>query len=776
MLAIFLVALSSLLFELTLTRLLSVTLWYHYASFAVSIALFGIAAAGVSGTLSAAKDEVSPEDRSGLALSALWMAVGMVASTLVFLNIDLRPQVTSGWGPRFLLALGLFAIPFYYTGAIILRLLRGAGGSIGLLYASDLAGAALACIAFVPLLDRISGPGLVLLSAALAALAAVILAGPSAKRRAAGAISLVVLAGSMVLVERGQLPGFRIRHGKLADEKDVRHEKWSALCRIAVFGDEEYDFRRGWGMSPAYTAPLVPSLFIEQDGSAGTPLPRFRGDLAELEELRHDVTAAAHRIRSPNSVAIIGAGGGRDILTALTCGAKAVTAVELNPDIVEAVQQRFADFTGKPYSMPGVQQVVAEGRSFIARSKDRYDLLQISMIDSWAASAAGGYVFSESALYTSEAFEAYLDHLTPDGVLSISRWWTQDFSLEVVRLVTLARELMERRGVRSLADHLVIFRCEGVATFVLKLTPFTAEERTRMEELARTEKFEMVTSGGKGSDPLIAGLIGGDDWRERMRQHPLEIGPSTDDRPFFFHPMKLSTFFTVPWQKDADQFNMQAIWMLAGLVPTTAAIAAILLMAPLIMGRRRQGPRSMSPRAIAYFCCLGAGYMLVEMALMGRLVIFLEHPTYAVSVVLALMLLASAAGSACAGWIGTRRRVIALFGALSLALLCMIFSMEAVLEKGADWPLAWRIGAVALIVGPAAFCMGVPFPLGLSRVKDARGVAWAWAANGAVSVFAGLAATWIAVLGGFQTVLWVALACYLVAGSLQAMGGDVEGR
>ncbi|MBI3893952.1 MAG: hypothetical protein HY303_20730 [Candidatus Wallbacteria bacterium] len=776
----FLVSGSLMLFELTLTRLLSVTLWYHFASFAISIALFGTAAAGVLGTLERLRRRLDALSQ-GLGWLAIYQALGMVLSADVFLRFDLRPHVTLFWCVKFLTALVLFAVPFLLGGWIILDLLRRREAPVGLLYGCDLAGAAAACVAFVPLLDRVSGPGAALLAAGLSLASVFFLEPRGVSVRARATLALLLVLAGLVANESGIWPWFHLRRGKTYDEENVLYEKWNAFCRITIFGEDFWYFAlgrraQGWGLSPTYEGPVPRQYWLEQDGSAGTPITEFHGDLKEVQHLLHDVTSAAYRYRQQKSALVIGGGGGRDILSALASGATTVTAVEINPDIVDAVEHRFRSFTGGPYSYPGVRAVVDEGRSYLSRSPDRYDVIQISLIDSFASSAAGGYVFSESALYTVEAMERYLDHLTPDGTLAIARWYLTDEPLEIMRLATLVREVLEKRGITDAAAHVAILRCQFVGTVLVKLSAFTAADLQALRKLCADERFSLATEASPRS--FVSKLLSSPDWRQIVEDLPFDIGPTTDDRPFFFHPLKPTSFRRLFSMMGGMVPNMQAIWLLAGLVPVTGLLAMTALFAPLWLTKQLGKPPVAIGRSaatmraiIAYFATLGAAYMLVEMSLLGRLVTVLGHPTYAISVVLAVMLLGSAAGSAVAQRVAACRAPGKTFGALLVSLSITLAAMTWIWPAVLGLPTWIRIGIVLLTVGPTAFFMGMPFSMGLERLGDDEGtLAWAWAANGALSVFAGTATTWIAVLWGFHTVLGAAVAAYALAGILYRRG------
>src|SRR5687768_13058467 len=472
-----------LMTELSLTRIFSVTMYYHFAFLAISIALFGLSASGVLVYVLRARLASIPTDRL-LAVGALVHAV----ATLVALGFLVRIRVGLNYSPRnlvLMLAIYLLAaLPFLTGGTVISAAFARMTSRINLLYAADLLGAAAGCLALIPLLNQLGAPGVVLVAAALSLSGAVCFASRPWRTRVA-ACALVVFAVPMAAQFAGTQP-FDIRDTKGHEGDRVLFSKWNSFSRIAVYDRAHGD----WSLSPTFTGERGESRFMDIDSAASTPILKGTGRLSDAAYLRYELTALAYQlVERPRgfTALVIGPGGGRDLLSALVFGSTRVDGVEINPIIVRDVMLgRFRDYSGNLYGDPRVAIHVDDGRSFVRRSPKRYDVIQASLVDTWAATAAGAYTLTENSLYTSEAFGEYLDHLTEDGFLTITRW-----VFDGLRLVSLAQDACAARGLDA-ARHIAIVRHDRVATFLLSKRPFTREQVARLTSHADAMGFVVL--------------------------------------------------------------------------------------------------------------------------------------------------------------------------------------------------------------------------------------------------------------------------------------------
>ena len=512
-------------------------------------------------------------------------------------------------------------------------------------------------------------------------------------------------------------------------------------------------------------------------------MSHFDGDFGAVEHLKYDVTNIAYYLRSGHDALVIGAGGGRDVLSALAFGARSVTAVDINKDIIGTVNGRFGDFTGHLDRDPRVRFVNDEARSFIARSPERYGTIQISLIDTWAATAAGAFVLGENSLYTVEAWTNFLGHLTDDGMLTVSRWYFHDRPAEMYRTTTIAVEALRSLGVTDPRRHIVIVRNmrpttasttdtpDGVGTILVNRQPFSDVELDTLDRETSRLQFEVPFSPRVAYDQTFAQLTtpaGPAELAAFLRSYPVNITAPTDDSPFFFNMLRLRDIGRTSLLDFGNlSHNMKAVATLGILCVTVAVLTSLCILLPLWMTRNRVSLSGVGP-LFTFFIAIGLGFMLIETSQMQRLIIALGHPTYGLSVVLFALLLSSGIGSFLtqsvtantAGASGRRRL---------LALVLILAAFGAVTPSVVRWiePMTTpvRILAAVLLLFPAGLFMGMAFPLAM-KLASARArelTPWFWGLNGAASVLASVLAVCIALTWSISTAFWTGWACYLLA-------------
>jgi hypothetical protein len=770
LLGVALVSATLLMIELALTRIFSVVMYYHFAFLAVSIALFGLSASGVFAYV--ARRRLSAyETRPLLSTASLVYA----ASTIVSLFFLVRLRVGLNYSPANLVLMltiyGLAAVPFLTGGFVVTMAVSRLTSRINSVYAADLLGAASGCVILIPLVDRLGAPGVVLAAAVMAIGAALLFATEAARQRAAvaGAALLVVpLAGQAT-----GLAGFDVVDTKGHKGDRVLFAKWNSFSRIGVYERTHGD----WSLSPAYKGPLPDTRYMDIDSAASTPILGLAPDLSNVQYLRYELTALAYHLAEAQSgfkALVIGPGGGRDLVSALVFGAGHVDGVEINPIIADDVMRgRFRDFSGGIYTHPRIRIAVDDGRSFVRRSTERYDIIQASLVDTWAATAAGAYTLTENTLYTVEAFNDYLDHLTDAGVLTITRW-----VFDGLRLVSLARAAAEAHGW-PVADRIAIVRQQRVATFLFKKTPFTGAELSRLRDVARRLDFDVLYApdSDDGDDARHESVIDatstGDYARLIRARDPqrlyddlkADVRPTTDDRPFFFHTTKLQDQFSVAFGRSMLFGNgLSALLTLLGI--STGLVIAFVIGPLALATRGRARPRRWLSWLL-YFGALGAGFMLLEVAVLQQFVLLLGHPVYSLTVTLFSLLLGTGLGAASSRRL--REQTLSRTGALALVAIAAIgigLSFGVAPLVASAIPLS-RTARMAVAVGtllPIGLVLGIPMPAGL-RLLSARApdmVPWAWGMNGAWSVLGATLAIFIAMNWGFHTTLLSASATYLV--------------
>jgi hypothetical protein len=520
-------------------------------------------------------------------------------------------------------------------------------------------------------------------------------------------------------------------------------------------------------MSPSYKPTRkLDQLYLNIDSGAATVITKFDGNFDALEHFKYDVTALAHYLKNQASILVIGVGGGRDILTALLFGQRHVTGVEINPDILRVLTNRFAEYAGNLQANRGVTLVHDEARSYVARSDEKFGIIQASLIDTWAASSAGAYVLTENGLYTKEAWVTFLNHLTADGILTMSRWYYEAQPAETLRLTALATASLMDIGVEDPRRHIMVVRKRdtselgqySVATILVSRRPFTDAEVERITQLSQQMEFVSVLTPHFSERPEFEAIATRGKYDELVQTYPLNIAAPTDDTPFFFHMLRAGDLLRASTYQGMNEINLKAVKVLGTLLGIVTALSAAAIIAPLALRRRVRQTHSV--RLMIYFAAIGLAFMMVEIGQLERLIVFLGHPIYGLTVVLFVLLLASSIGSLlshrCGRWIWL----------LPVALAGFIFVGPLFTSTLAAASTPLRIAVSALLLFPSGFFMGMAFPLGIKKAEysdEGAPTAWYWGINGAFSVISSVLAVVVAVFWGVTATLLVGLVAYVVA-------------
>jgi hypothetical protein len=507
--------------------------------------------------------------------------------------------------------------------------------------------------------------------------------------------------------------------------------------------------------------------------------------------------ALANVLRPHGDFAIIGPGGGVDVLRALGSGSPSVTGIEINPIIANTIMRgRYADYTFHLYQQPEVHIHVTDGRSFVRNARQQFDVVQMTLVDTWASTAAGAFALSENSLDTVEAFREYFEHLKPDGMIAVTRWEFQQ-PREALRVVSVAIEALHEMGVANPAGNFIVVSeghldADGIPVVVLaKRSAFTAEEVDQVKQhLAVYRKLFLLyappdPASAAGNMPArysasaesFSQLIQANDPQGFAERYPYEVSPVTDNAPFFFFTLKLDQILhPQALQRGMDWKNNLGVAVL-GMVLAISLLAVLgFLVLPLAMGTRGQQPR---PLRLLYFIAVGLGYILVEIAFIQRFVLFRRHPVDALTVVVFLLLLSSGAGSMVSRWwLAETSRVWLPLLLIAAALLLYVGVLPGLLGRLVGWPFMVKLAVSAGLLVPLGFAMGMPFPTGLRALAGAGGgdlpvaapgkssgnmVEWAWAMNAASSVLGSVLAIIIAIQFGLNVTLASGAAAYLIA-------------
>jgi len=749
------------------TRLLSVLTWYSLAFFVIAMGLFGLTAGAVHVYLRP-EEFTPPELPRRLARAARALALAIPVSFVLLLILPIRAEPVATTLVLFVVFSAVLALPFYPAGIVIAAALTRAPFPIGRVYAVDLLGAALGA-PLVPLLLRFLGGGSAILSlSVVAALSSVLFARSggdrsSARRGGVLAAALLVLSTGNALSQRGLVPLWVKGLPELHDQIEL--DLWNSHSRVTVSkpGVLPAAF---WGHGARCPTPALLQRVLVIDGHAMTPL--YLAPVSELGFLSCDVTNVAHFIRPYGPAAIIGVGGSRDIQAALLAGHVPVIGIEFNDRLLDVLRGPLGAPTGIA-AHPDVRLVHDEARSFLTRHRFKYQLIQASLIDTWAATGAGAHALGENGLYTRQAFRLFLERLEPGGVLSVSRWST----VETPRLAALAVGALLDFGVSDPRAHVAVMSAGPVTTLIVSRDPLTPSDQTKLEEVARDKGFQVIALPNRPSTAeRLARMLEAKNnaaLDSVALLDLLDFRPPTDDRPFFFNVIRLRAL--------ASELPAVTAGTIEGnlLATRTLGLAFLSSLLLVVVGvalplARRARPRGRSRAslwaALVYFAAIGIGFMFVEIAILQRLSLLLGQPTYSLIVVLA-----SLVGSAGLGSLLSDRLPLSskpwcyLFPILiALALLLAAFSWPALAGRIAPAPTQTRIVFAAALSAGLGVLLGLAFPAGMRicRESHAEETPWFWGMNGMGSVLASSAAIMIALEFGLTALLVTAAACYLV--------------
>ncbi|HEY8546416.1 MAG TPA: hypothetical protein VIL36_15260, partial [Acidimicrobiales bacterium] len=645
---LFVLTLSTLAYEIVLTRIFSVTMWYHFAFVAISVALFGTTAGALLVHL---RPHWFTEERvkGQMWRFALAYAVFIVVAISTQLSINFRVEANAGAIAAVFWTCVIIAVPFTLAGVVVCLALTRFPDRTNRLYAADLVGAGLGCILLVLAFEHFDGPSLVVLVAAIGGIAAFLFALDARERKGIvlGALATVVLLvtafGNDALHARNK-PFIKILYTK--EEKDPKHrnDAWNAFSRVTVDGDPDA-WGRPFGNGLSDTMPddmVVNQLSMLIDSTAGTVMTRFSGDLDETDFLRYDISNMAYWMQEGpdfHHAAIIGVGGGRDVLSAAEFGAERIAGIEINGNILDLVTDTYGEFTNLD-EIEGLDLINDEARSYLTRTSDNFETIQISLIDTWAATSAGAFALSENSLYTVEAWDTFLDQLTDDGILTVSRWFRHENPepLEMLRTTALASQVLTDRGVENPRDHVLIYEGppEGpvgatVGTIMVSKNPFTEDQLRKAEEVAEEMQFTPVlTPTYENGEFPFAELVQPGGPGPNLDVVKADISPPTDDKPFFFQMADLGNL--IRQDLPANKQVFRSVVVLAALAVAVLILAAVCIGGPLYQIGRQTSHRGRTPYYL-YFCGIGLGFLMVEISQLMRLSTFLGHPTYALAVV-----------------------------------------------------------------------------------------------------------------------------------------------
>ncbi len=785
LLEIFAVSFAVLLLEIAYTRIISFKLYYYFTYLVIGISLLGLGAGGVMVAVSRRVREASTE--SVLSRCAVLGALAVGVSYFVIAKLPTNAITVwdynwQGLKNAFLLlvlCLALF-IAFLPAGVILATLLGRRPNAIGRMYVADLLGAGLACIIVVPFISAQGAPAAVALAGLLFAIAGLRTAW--IKRSRVGALAgLLAIVAIIGLSAPSVIPDVRLDTGKNAGPVSAAplvYSSWSPDFRI--------DVREG-----------VNGRILFHDGLIGSGMLHWDGKQSSLKQFKfdQDIRALPFAVSDspPTNQVIIGAAAGHEVVASLYFNAKHIDAVELNPVTVDLVKNKMADYDGHLAQNPHVNYVTADGRSYLARSKKKYNLVWFPAPDSYSAtnaSTSSAFVLSESYLYTTGAVSDSLKHLAPGGIIATQFGEIDDsHPNRTMRYLATVRSALAKIGVKDPDSHILVassanqpFAETGTrlpgssSTILVKATPFTPAEISRFRTQVSHISDSVVRYApgvGNPSDPIVWSITASGAQLASLKSHyPYSVGAVTDDKPFFWHFTPYSSVlsnFTQPH----NGLNLEIYVgerVLLVLLGLSLLLSIIFLLLPFISVRQTWRILPHKGKSAGFFAALGLGFILFEITLIQKLVLFLGYPTYSLTVSLSSLLIFVGIGAYFSGRWGERtdRLIGWLTGALTVLTAYYLFGLQPTTDALQQLPLGARMVIAFVVIAPLGFCLGMFLPIGLARVgrlsdHPREYVAWCWAVNGFASVVGSTLATILAMTYGFRIVFVIAFVLYLLA-------------
>ena len=789
--SLFLLSMTVLAMEVFLTRIFSAISWHHFAYLIISLALLGFGAAGSYLTVSRrfADDRIDPVRLGHFA----WLfaisagAAVIVASKIRFYPVDIQLLGDYSNGISLLLLYVITGAPFFFAGVCIGRLVALAGDRVNQFYFADLLGAGVGALAALAVINSIGAVAGIFLAAAVACATAILLgtAGVKWRRWAYGLSLLALLTMTGLTWQTNVLPLYYPPSKDLfRGENKVRYSKWHVVGKIDIIRPGAHYWSFGGALSRRVTETPPPVRGIYQDGAAPTGIMSLEGPAEGHDILGEYLQGVGYVPRQAESSLIIGVGGGIDALIALHHGVDKVVGVDLNPVTVDAVQNRYRNACPTLWQDGRFEIHVAEGRHFLTRTKDKFDVIQLSGVDTFTALSSGAYALSENFLYTTGAMRDYWARLTDNGILSFSRWLFTP-PRETLRLVMTQLEVLEQLDVPQAQQHFIILSGPAFhglspwAETLLKRSPFTPEEVDRVIQWAANRKFDVLYDPYHARENEFNEFIKAtpQERKELAAAYPFNVNPTTDDDPFFFQFYRWDSLLALAGDKGglAQSKGGYGITRVPlGLIVLGLSLlqmvllSGIFIIAPLAMRKRL---RTHSPGRFGvfmYFAALGLAFMFIEIALLQKLTVFVGGPVYSMAITLSSILIFSGIGSYIARSFRKSLGRSLIFVIIGICAITFgeVWFLNSVLHRllGLSQPLRWLVAAGTVM--PLAILLGMPFPTGLRVLQriDESMRPWAWGVNACATVIGSILCVLLSIHAGFTTTLMVATVVYVVGG------------
>jgi spermidine synthase len=781
---------SLLAFQVLLTRVCALRLAFHFGFLIISNSLLGIGASGSFLTLFEGRWRKNPE-KWVWGFSLLYV-ISLLATWQFARTWEVPERITFGFSGEELdqtiqfaiFNLGL-AVPFFFGGGAVGLILSAYSHRVNAVYASDLVGAALGCM-LCPFLLWPVGAGGTLCAVVILGVITIALVAPASIKRpswiAAGVLSIGFAIWMPSFDSQFAVPGKKYLQAteslKLDLDGEKQYSKWSANSRIDViesplgrwvaYGIGKNDAQ--FALDPKNQAKLGAQKWIMQDGDAGTFVTDYtHSELGReyLQRTLYSLTSSVKKGSEPR-VFVIGVGGAPDIWAHKLGGASYIKGIELNRGVLEVHDTVAKEFSSGLLSDPKIELVCDEGRSALMRDTTKYDIIQMTGIDTWTSLASGAYVLAENYLYTVEAVQQMYDHLTEGGIIQVTRMGA---NMERLRLLVNVHQAFANMGVGDMAGSVAVItaQVDGLTSVMIKKGKFSEEE------VARIEAFTAISGHGKLYLPLrnldnniVERFVKLDDKQKFIDDFPRRITPTTDDQPYFFNFTRWDAapaegLKYIDEATEVSQGNPYFLWVQLAI---STFFALLLIVVPLVF-KRGAAKSAHAGRFLVYFTGIGVGFIFLEIALMQKLTLLLGQPLYSIVVTLFSILIFTGIGSFISGpllkgGVMMSRMIPVGIGIVTVAIV--IFSDQIVASVIAE-DLTTRALVAGAMTAPLALLLGMPFAhgVGLLRKLSPGFVPWAWAVNGSASVVGSVFTVIVSMNFGFSVVLIAAIVIYAIA-------------
>jgi spermidine synthase len=791
--SIALLSAAMLAYEILLMRLFSIIQWHHFAYMIISLALLGF---GASGTfVSILQKPLFKHFSVAFLINVGLFAVSSVGCFLLAQSIPFNPDEILWDNQQSMRLFGIYlllVLPFFFAANAIAMALTYFHDRVARIYASDLFGAGLGSLSVVALLFITMPLQALAVIGCIGLLATAVAAWElNVTRRNWVFVALAVISVGLIMLDaRSELqmsPYKELSQMLRISGTEIASEHSSPLGLLSVLHSHTIPLRHAPGLSLLASGEPPAQIGVFTDGGGMTAITRETGEPADYAYLDQITSAAPYHLFQPAHVLVLGAGGGSNILQARYHAVPQIDAVELNPQLIKLLREDYADYTGDLMGTGNIRLHEGEARGFVTGTSVQYDLIEVALLDSFAASSAGLYALNESYLYTVEALQNMLKKLQPDGYLAITRWIKLP-PRDTLKLFATAVDALTNMGVENPGQQLLFFRSWQTGTLLIKNGVVTETEIVALKKFVTDRSFDVawypgiqpgeVNQFNRLAEPYFfqaAAAILGDERAEFFERYKFSLKPATDDRPYFFHFFKWSVLpeiFSLREKGGLPLLEGGYLVLVATLVQALVA-SVILILLPLFFAskeKRSSNPVSKS-RVVTYFLSVGLAFLFIEIAFIQKFILFLHHPLYAVALVLTAFLIFAGLGSGFSwrlvkGGYYRHAITVSVIGIVVLGLLYMLF-IGSVFAQFQSLSIAVKIPLTLIMIAPLAFFMGMPFPLALAKLGDIAPnmIPWAWGVNGCASVVSAVLATILAIAIGFNAVIVLALLLYGVAWS-----------